>query len=57
MFDERLKRGLYDYREEHDACGIGFYANMNNLRSHDIIENHLKCCVVLIIVVVLAQMV
>lgn len=57
MFDERLKRGLYDYREEHDACGIGFYANMNNLRSHDIIENHLKCYAVSIIVVELAQMV
>ena len=42
MFDERLKRGLYDYREEHDACGIGFYANMNNLRSHDIIEKSLE---------------
>lgn len=24
MFKDRLKRGLYDYREEHDACGIGF---------------------------------
>ncbi|PTF20195.1 glutamate synthase large subunit [Staphylococcus devriesei] len=42
MFDEELKRGLYDYREEHDACGIGFYANMDNLRSHDIIEKSLE---------------
>ena len=42
MFKDRLKRGLYDYREEHDACGIGFYANMDNLRSHDIIEKSLE---------------
>ena len=24
MCDLTIKRGLYDYREEHDACGIGF---------------------------------
>ncbi|PNZ30601.1 glutamate synthase large subunit [Staphylococcus petrasii] len=42
MFEHRLKRGLYDFREEHDACGIGFYANMNNVRSHDIIEKSLE---------------
>ncbi len=28
MHNEKLIKGLYDYREEHDACGIGFYANM-----------------------------
>ncbi|TBW73878.1 hypothetical protein, partial [Staphylococcus epidermidis] len=30
MFKDKLKRGLYDYREELAACGIGFYANMDN---------------------------
>lgn len=30
MHNEKLIKGLYDYREEHDACGIGFYANMDN---------------------------
>ncbi len=38
-----IKRlGLYDSREEHDACGIGFYANMNNQRSHDIVLKSLE---------------
>lgn len=36
------KIGLYDSREEHDACGIGFYANMNNERSHEIVEKSLE---------------
>lgn len=36
------KIGLYDSREEHDACGIGFYANMNNERSHAIVEKSLE---------------
>lgn len=42
MYNEKLKKGLYDYREEHDACGIGFYANMDNIRSHDVIEKSLE---------------
>lgn len=42
MYNEKLKKGLYDYREEHDACGIGFYANMDNKRSYDIIEKSLE---------------
>jgi len=30
--------GLYDPRFEHDACGVGFIANLRGLRSHDIVE-------------------
>jgi glutamate synthase (NADPH) large chain len=30
-------QGLYDPRNEHDACGIGFVANIKGQRSHDII--------------------
>ncbi len=30
-------QGLYDPRQEHDACGIGFVVNMSGARSHDII--------------------
>jgi len=30
-------QGLYDPRQEHDACGIGFVANLKGQRSHDII--------------------
>ncbi|MCG6114583.1 MAG: glutamate synthase large subunit [Mesorhizobium sp.] len=29
--------GLYDPRNEHDACGVGFIANMKNVRSHQIV--------------------
>lgn len=36
------KQGLYDARNEHDACGIGFYANMDNLRTHDIVIKSLE---------------
>ena len=30
-------QGLYDPRHEHDACGIGFVANIKGRKSHDII--------------------
>ncbi len=30
-------QGLYDPRNEHDACGIGFVANINGDKSHEII--------------------
>ena len=42
MCEANRKIGLYDSREEHDACGIGFYANMDNKRSHNIIEKSLE---------------
>ena len=42
MIEYGKQLGLYDSREEHDACGIGFYANMNNQRSHDIVEKSLE---------------
>nr|WP_245396748.1 glutamate synthase large subunit [Jiella sonneratiae] len=32
------RQGLYDPRNEHDACGVGFIANMKNVRSHAIVE-------------------
>ena len=28
-------QGLYDPRNEHDACGVGFIADMKNRKSHD----------------------
>jgi len=31
-------QGLYDPHHEHDACGIGFVANINGDRSHEIIR-------------------
>ncbi len=30
--------GLYDPRQEHDACGVGFVVKINGEKSHDIIE-------------------
>ncbi|MDD9841752.1 MAG: glutamate synthase subunit alpha, partial [Alphaproteobacteria bacterium] len=35
------KQGLYDPRHEHDACGIGFVANIKNVKSHAIIRDGL----------------
>ncbi|KOR30650.1 glutamate synthase, partial [Achromatium sp. WMS2] len=36
------KQGLYDPRNEHDACGVGFVADINNRKSHRIIQDGLK---------------
>lgn len=35
------KQGLYDPKNEHDACGIGFVVNIKGKKSHDIVENAL----------------
>ncbi|WP_119396396.1 glutamate synthase large subunit [Salinibius halmophilus] len=35
------QQGLYRPEFEHDACGIGFVANLKGKKSHDIIENAL----------------
>lgn len=34
QFDQPKKQGLYDPRYEHDACGIGFIANVNGKVTH-----------------------
>ena len=34
--------GLYDPRNEHDACGIGLYANINNIKSHQVVSKGLE---------------
>jgi len=36
------KRGLYDPRHEHDACGVGFVADIKGRRSHQIVRDALK---------------
>src|SRR6266404_3536503 len=38
-------RGLYDPRNEHDACGVGFVVNIKGARSHDIIRRGLQILV------------
>src|SRR5690625_704596 len=45
LFQKLKQHGLYDIRNEHDACGIGFYANMDNKRSHDIVLKSLEMLV------------
>ncbi|MEP6754662.1 MAG: glutamate synthase subunit alpha, partial [Chthonomonadales bacterium] len=37
--------GLYDPQFEHDACGVGFVANIKGVRSHDIVEKALQILV------------
>src|SRR5436305_13742335 len=39
------ENGLYDPRNEHDACGVGFVANIKGRKSHDIIRNGLQILV------------
>ncbi len=34
-------QGLYDPANEHDACGVGFIANMKGAKSHNIVTNGL----------------
>jgi glutamate synthase (NADPH) large chain len=38
-------QGLYDPRHEHDACGIGFVANIKGQKSHDIITKGIQILV------------
>jgi glutamate synthase (NADPH) large chain len=35
-------QGLYDPRQERDACGIGFVCNINGRKSHEIIEKGIQ---------------
>ncbi|HVC56221.1 MAG TPA: glutamate synthase central domain-containing protein, partial [Stellaceae bacterium] len=41
----RPDRGLYDPRNEHDACGVGFVANIKGRKSHEIIQRGLQILV------------
>src|SRR6202042_3722079 len=37
--------GLYDPRNEHDSCGVGFVANIKGRKSHEIIRRGLEILV------------
>ncbi len=39
------RQGLYDPRNEHDSCGVGFVANVKGRKSHDIIRRGLQILV------------
>ncbi len=36
------KRGLYDPRFEHDACGVGLLVNVKGIKSHKLVEQGLQ---------------
>ena len=36
------RQGLYNPLNEHDACGVGFVANINGKKSHEIVRNGIK---------------
>src|SRR6185312_2364583 len=40
--NEVVRQGLYDPRNEHDSCGVGFVINIKGRKSHDIITQGLK---------------
>jgi glutamate synthase (NADPH/NADH) large chain len=39
------RQGLYDPRNEHDACGVGFVANIKGRKSHEVIDAGLQILV------------
>src|SRR5262245_1667345 len=39
------RQGLYDPRNEHDSCGVGFVANIRGRRSHELIRRGLQILV------------
>jgi Glutamine amidotransferases class-II len=43
-----VKQGLYDPQFEHDACGIGFIAQMKGAKSHQIVAQALTILVNLV---------
>ena len=45
MSDLPARQGLYDPRNEHDSCGVGFVADIKGRKSHDIIHQGLRILV------------
>ena len=39
------KQGLYDPRNEHDSCGVGFVVDIKNRKNHDIVRQGLEILV------------
>ena len=42
MTDLPPKQGLYDPRNEHDSCGVGFVVNIKGRKSHAIVSQGLQ---------------
>ncbi len=45
MSDPITRESLYDSRFEHDSCGVGFIADLNNVRSHGIVMKGIEILV------------
>ncbi len=41
-FSLPTQQGLYDPRQEHDACGVGFVAHIKGQKSHQMVQHGLK---------------
>lgn len=39
------KKGLYDFANEHDSCGVGFVVNIDGAKAHKIIEKGIEVLV------------
>ncbi|MDD3127340.1 MAG: glutamate synthase large subunit, partial [Candidatus Izemoplasmatales bacterium] len=39
------QNGLYDFKNEHDACGVGFVVNIDGIKTHKIIEQGIQVLV------------
>lgn len=37
-------QGLYDPRNEHDSCGVGFLCHLKGTRSHELVQGVLEMC-------------
>jgi glutamate synthase (NADPH/NADH) large chain len=42
MTEQPRRQGLYDPRNEKDACGVGFIANIKGVQSHEIVRDGLQ---------------
>jgi glutamate synthase (NADPH) large chain len=40
-----VAQGLYDPRNEHDACGVGFVANIKGVKTHETVKRGLEILV------------
>src|ERR1700674_3421736 len=45
LSDLPVKQGLYDPRNEHDSCGVGFVADIKGRKSHAIVRQGLSILV------------
>ncbi len=42
MLETQPKRSLYEPSTEHDACGVGFVADLNNITTHGVVEQGIE---------------